>query len=498
MKTGGRKAMAALQPRAAAARARPGGAGAAASHGQAAHAAVQPGALPRYLNPAALAGATPALRLAAPDGEREVEVHDTPQSRDAGRRMGAYAFALHDRIFMGHDPGLGPSPSRDTVLRHELVHVLQSRQRGPAADAGALERQAHGWSGGPLLSADPAQPQPFLWVPFVLVAGYILLKPNTANAPDKDDVTYKSMDTGDYGKMVAEAVALGATGGLSGVMRKAGYSVVSTWAASGAAGSVSFRAIDDTHRGEFSGVDAYVVDGMTGATIGVITGGVFRLAGEVPGRLARSRAWFLNGASNDKAWAALSPKDKLFYEIGQKTLGSADEFAPYAHLSPVERGRLFVQEQGWAKALAPSSAKFVPGTDGSTFGTGPTPAGRLVIRSATGFGAGFGGHALYGDAVHDAWGLTPPPGTPPYSFGATSDAVGDDPFGMGLPSMTTQPPTLVVVPEGMEVDYLVMSGRLAEFPVAEGTEGLVDYDGPLECRADTPFTPEPQSCEARP
>ena len=84
------------------------------------------------------------------------------------------------------------------------------------SDRRALERQAHEWrEGDHLLAADPEQAYGFLWIPFVVAAGYMLLKPNTANAPGPGDKTYKSMDTADYIKMAAEAAVLALSGGVA-------------------------------------------------------------------------------------------------------------------------------------------------------------------------------------------------------------------------------------------------------------------------------------------
>lgn len=423
--------------------------------------------LPRYL-----AAGTPQRRLQPPGGGRDVEVHDTPAGQAEAARMGAYAFAWQDRIFLGPDPGIPGGPSRDEVLHHEMVHVLQGRQRGPVADDAALERQARGWHGGPLLSADPAQAHPLLWVPFVIGMGYILFKPNTANAPGPNSPTYKSMDTADYGKMVAEAALLASGGLVASSLRNAGYSVVTTWGVSGAYGSMGYRGVQDIFRGEFSGIDAYVVDGLTGATIGVIAGGSFHALGKLPG-LARGRDWFLRGAENDAAFARMSMADKLRYEIGQKTLASADDFAAVAELTPVERGAQFVQQHGWLRAMFPSSGKFLPGT-GGTFGTGPTPGARWLFRATGGFTAGAAGNHLFGDTVHDAYGLGPGG----LWSGPAADDAAADPFGLGLgPDAGSGIPTIIVVPKEHEMEYLMRSGRLGDFPVPDGTPGLRDPHG---------------------
>jgi hypothetical protein len=445
------------------------------------HAAPSQAGLPRYLGD----GGTPVRRLAPPNGGAGIDVYDTAAGRAAAEQMGAYAFAYRDRIFLGRDPGLPGGPSQDQVLRHEMVHVLQGRQGGPAADAGALERQAHDWQGGSLLSADAGEPHPFLWIPFVIVGGYILLKPNTANAPGPGDTTYKSMDTADYGKMVAEAVVLGSGGAVASGLRSAGYSLITTWGVSGAYGSMAYRGVQDVAAGSFSGVDAYVVDGLTGATIGVVSGGTFHLLGKAPG-LSRGREWFMRGAENDEAFSRMSEGDKLRYEIGQKTLANADDFAKVSHLSPVQRGQQFIDDEGWLRAMFPASGKFLPGT-GGTFGTGPTPGARWFFRSAAGFGAGAAGNHFLGDSVHDAYGLGAGGGLwnggmasgDPFAdpFADPSGSAFADPFGLGLPPANQCVPTLIVVPEGKEFEYFMKNGQIGDFPVPDGASGLRDYPG---------------------
>ncbi len=103
-----------------------------------------------------------------------------------------------------------------------------------------------------------------------------------------------------------------------------------------------------------------------------------------------AKAWYYTGAENDAAWQALSLKDKVYYEIGQKTL---KDITPYADLSAVERGRQIVQDQGWFTALKPQGAGWQLGV-GETFSTGPTPAFRYVVPRAAGAAAA-GGATYY-------------------------------------------------------------------------------------------------------
>lgn len=386
--------------------------------------------------------APPTRRIAPPGGGKPVDIYETAAAKQAARQMGAFGFTYRDSIFLGDQAGIPNAPDRSQVLRHEMTHVLQGRRPGPTAPRSQLESQAHAASDpAPALSADPAEVYHFLWVPFVIAGGYILLKPNTANAPGPGDKTYKSMDLGDYIKMTAEATVLASGGAVASGLRNAGYSVITTWGVSGAYGSMAYRGVQDVFSGSFSGVDAYVVDGLTGAVIGVVVGGTFHAIGKLPG-LARGRDWFMRGSQNDDAWAKMSWRDKLRYEVGQKTLASTDDFARVESMTPKARGEQFINEQGWLKALFPSSSKFLPGT-GGTFSTGPTPGARWFFRSTTGFGAGAAGNAMFGEAIHGAYGL---------------DA-----------------PTILVVPEGKELEYYMKSGQLGDFPIPEHAPGLRDF-----------------------
>ena len=103
-------------------------------------------------------------------------------------------------------------------------------------------------------------------------------------------------------------------------------------------------------------------------------------------------AWWYRGAENDAAWRALSFQDKVFYEIGQKTLSTA-EYGNYANFSAVERGRKLVQDLGWRNALKPQGAGWRLGV-GETFNTGPTPLIRYVAPRAAGAAAA-GGTTYY-------------------------------------------------------------------------------------------------------
>lgn len=80
--------------------------------------------------------------------------------------------------------------------------------------------------------------------------------------------------------MAGEALALFAVpGGVSAGLARAGYGVITAMAVGGAASSVSYRGVQDVGAGDFSGIQAYVVDAGTGAVIGAVIGGAVRIYG---------------------------------------------------------------------------------------------------------------------------------------------------------------------------------------------------------------------------
>lgn len=103
---------------------------------------------------------------------------------------------------------------------------------------------------------------------------YILLRPKVANAPGPNDPVYESPSDA---QIVGEALALFAVpAGVAGALGRLGFGIVSSFAVTGATTSVAYRGVQDVGSGEFSGVEAYVIDATTGAIIGAVVGGVFR------------------------------------------------------------------------------------------------------------------------------------------------------------------------------------------------------------------------------
>ncbi|APX11971.1 hypothetical protein BWR18_10005 [Tateyamaria omphalii] len=426
----------------------------------------------------------PSERRALTPGGPRIDVYDTPASHAAARDMGMLGFSYAGRVFLGEGHKLPGAPSRQEVLRHELIHAAQSAIPGTPQSRGALERQAHDWDGrSALLSADPGAVYGWFWIPMVIAGGYILLKPNVANAPAPGDPTVASMDVADYGKMIAEAVVLASGGMIYNGVRAAGFSVMASWGATGAAGSMSFRGISDVHGGEFSGVDTYVVDGFTGATIGVVTGGTFRLIGRIPGPTRALSNWFRQGAQNDAAYGQLPMRERLLYEIGQKTLPQG-QFGPLQGMTPVERGAHLVQQNGWLRALFPSSTGFA--RPSGTLLTGPTPGGRAAIRGLFGFSSGFVGNAAFGDSIHDAYGL--------------NDGMTPVPDQDGQAQMGGAANTIIVVPQGREFEWLLQNNQVGDFPVPRDAPGIQTTPPPIAPGADvepvrgsgiTPDIPQP-------
>jgi hypothetical protein len=103
-------------------------------------------------------------------------------------------------------------------------------------------------------------------------------------------------------------------------------------------------------------------------------------------------SWWYRGAENDAVWRSLSLKDKLLYEIGQKTTSSS-RFSSLADLDAVARGKAMVADLGWVKALKPEGAGWALGV-GATLSTGPTPLVRWFVPRAGIAGAAAG--AVYG------------------------------------------------------------------------------------------------------
>lgn len=94
--------------------------------------------------------------------------------------------------------------------------------------------------------------------------------------------------------------------------------------------------------------------------------------------------WWAQGIQNDIAWFRLSLKDKVCYEIGQKTL--PDKVLKlmgtrFLQKDPVVRGMHISNKQGISGALLPQGSGIYLGL-GTTFHTGPTPLFRWMVTPA--------------------------------------------------------------------------------------------------------------------
>ncbi|MEH1127350.1 eCIS core domain-containing protein [Micromonospora sp. CPCC 206061] len=208
-----------------------------------------------------------------------VPIHDGPTSHAAAARMGVHAYTFRGQVALGAGLDEQGGPGRDATIDHELVHAQQMRAGGLVVSAADAESAAV--RGDHRVRVDPDTPQGLFWLIPVAVGAYILLRPNVANAPSPADVKAGRVQPSVSELQVAgEALALFAVpGGVSTALARAGYGVVTAMALGGAASSISFRGVQDVGGGEFSGVEAYIVDAATGAVIGAVIGGAVRIYG---------------------------------------------------------------------------------------------------------------------------------------------------------------------------------------------------------------------------
>ena len=231
----------------------------------------------------AVAGLSAAMTLLpAPAGQRPrevVPVHDGPAAHRAAAHLGVHAYTFRHAVVLGAGLDEAGGPGRAATLAHELAHAQQMRSTGPRASDTDVETAAA--QGRTDVAADPETPYGLFWLIPVAAAAYVLLRPNVANAPSRADVaagrTRKSVSEL---QVAGEAFALfGVPGGIASGLARAGYGVLTATALSGAASSVAFRGVQDAGAGDFSGVQAYVVDAATGAVVGLVVGGALRLVG---------------------------------------------------------------------------------------------------------------------------------------------------------------------------------------------------------------------------
>lgn len=215
-----------------------------------------------------------------------VQLHDDLLAHMLTMLLGAHALTLGDHIFLGPTLNTPLGPRREEALSHELVHVAQVRRgwaTGRYASSRLVEEEAAQISqgsrvGGVEQGAGPGEAYGLWWVIPIAAGLYVLLRPNVANAPSQEDVAAGRLQPSVSEAQVAgEALALFAVPtGVAGALGRLGFGVVSSFALSGAASSLSYHGVQDVGAGEFSGIEAYVVDATTGLVIGAVVGRVFR------------------------------------------------------------------------------------------------------------------------------------------------------------------------------------------------------------------------------
>lgn len=209
-------------------------------------------------------------------------VHADAPARGAAALLGCVAFTRGDRIYLGH---VGPDRC-EHVLRHEIVHVAQverARRGGtldtrPSIEDEAERLAASGHAQPVQRAADPRGLYALWWVA-IGVGVYILLRPGVANAPGPRSPLVKSPS---LAQITFESLALFAVpGGAMALGGRLGIGFLGRTALAGAAGNVSFRGVQDVASGAPSPPLLYLFDATTGAVIGFVVPGGFRLVGRV-------------------------------------------------------------------------------------------------------------------------------------------------------------------------------------------------------------------------
>jgi hypothetical protein len=209
-------------------------------------------------------------------------VHRDAAARRAAGLLGCLGFARGDRIYLGDVP----AEHRETVLRHELVHLAQiaaGSRGGAVASEACVEWEADAISRLTVASpvqygADPDRIYPIFWFIVIGIGLYVLLRPGVANAPGPGDRLFRSPS---MGQILLESLAIFAVPG--GAMRlggSIGLGFLGSTAFAGAASAVSMRVAGDVGQGGVSPALMYLTDATTGAVIGFVVPGGFRLIGQ--------------------------------------------------------------------------------------------------------------------------------------------------------------------------------------------------------------------------
>lgn len=209
-------------------------------------------------------------------------VHQDAAAKQAARLLGAEAFALGNRIFVGDVP----VKRIEHVIRHELVHLAQVQlalQSGQVTTRMGVEDEAETIARLPVAApvrcgAHPNQP--YCFIPIVIAIGfglYILLRPSPANAPGVGD---KVLPRVSEGQIIGEGLAIFVVpGGALKLAGRIGLGFFGSSMVAGAASTTSMRAVGDLAKGEASPPLLYLTDAATGAVIGFVVPGGFRLIG---------------------------------------------------------------------------------------------------------------------------------------------------------------------------------------------------------------------------
>ncbi len=226
------------------------------------------------------------VRSALGETATGVSVHRDTAAHLGVARTGAHACSLGKKVFIGPAVGTPAGPTLLEALNHELVHVAQvavADATGQVSSRVRIESEAIRFvrsHGAPVEISEGAsrdEVYTFWWLIPLAAAAYVILRPNVANAPAPGDRTYPSVSEA---QVAGEALALFAVPNASfAVAGRLGLGFYGSMAVAGASSTMSFRAVGDVAAGEFSGVQTYVIDGATGAIIGVVVPGGIRLAG---------------------------------------------------------------------------------------------------------------------------------------------------------------------------------------------------------------------------
>src|ERR1700722_10475724 len=201
-------------------------------------------------------------------------------------KTGSHACCIGNKVFLGPTIGTPFGPTLSEALNHELAHVAQvelARKTGHISSLDSVENEAFTFARercAPFQISQGASPEEiysFWWLLPLAAAAYVRLRPNVANAPGPGGKSYPSVSEAQVG---GEALALFAVPEASFGIARLGLGFYGSMALAGATSTMSFRAVGDISQGEFSGVQTYVIDGATGAIIGVIVPGGIRLIGE--------------------------------------------------------------------------------------------------------------------------------------------------------------------------------------------------------------------------